>query len=627
MCGIAGKIDWRGQDQTATVARMTERLARRGPDSGSVTALEIATLGHRRLSIIDLRQIADQPMADAAGRTWIVFNGEIYNFRELRSELAREGAVFRTNSDTEVLLTAYAHWGEDCVRRLNGMFAFAIWDSLRRELFLARDRAGEKPLYYAHIADGFLFASQLDALAEDSAISRRVDAQALGGFLGCNYVVGENAMIAGVRRLPPAHTLVVRQGSTATPRRYWSIADSFESAKASSGEREAAEELRGLVDDSVRMRLVSDVPLGAFLSGGIDSSAIVAAMGRDGAAKPETFCMSFAEDGFDESREAARVATHLGTMHRERVTRGDADALAGCLAAWDEPFADSSMLPTYALARFARERVTVALSGDGGDELFAGYDTYVADRLRSALGWLPTVADGPLASALRIFCRPTLGKVAWDEKLGRFLAARGEDFVSAHMGWRRIFSTAEKRALLRPDWRHAAEFDATDRARMAEAEVAGAHELDRAMHIDISTWLPDGILTKVDRATMAWSLEARAPFLDHRLMEYAARLPVEMKMRGFERKRVLKLSQAGRIPPETLVRKKAGFGSPVSQWIRQWRGHPVFGDSRRLAGDFFEPETVDGLWKAHLDGRADNGLKIFGLIAFRAWAERFGLSA
>jgi asparagine synthase (glutamine-hydrolysing) len=629
MCGIAGKLDWRGHDNRQRVSRMNDRLARRGPDSGHVVSLGPMTLGHRRLSVLDLRAIADQPMSDASGRHWIVFNGEIYNFRELREQLARDGAVFRTTGDTEVLLAAYARWGRNCVLHLNGMFAFAIWDAPSRSLLLARDRAGEKPLYYARTPGGLVFASQLDALIEDEAIARKVDPQALGGFLSCNYVAGERAMIAGVRRLAPAHTLVVSDGpSSEEPRRYWSPAAQFESAKAPRDDGDAAEELANLLDDSVRLRMVSDVPLGAFLSGGVDSSAIVASMANAGSALPtKTFCMGFEQALFDESGPAAEIAAHLGTEHHLRTSRGDAEALASCLAAWDEPFADSSMLPTYELAHFARGHVTVALSGDGGDELFAGYDTYAADRIKLATDWLPAAFDRPAAAALGALRRPSRGKLAWEEKLGRFLAARSEDFAAAHMGWRRIFSTEEMKALLRPHWQVAAGFDPADQARALDAEVAGAHPLDRAMHIDIATWLPDDVLTKVDRASMAWSLEARAPFLDHRLIEFAARLPVDMKMRGLKRKWLLKRSQRTRLPAATLARRKSGFGAPVAHWVPQWRQHPVYGNSRILAGDFFEPAAVEALWQAHLSGRADNGLKLFGLIALRDWAVRTGLAA
>ncbi|MBI3506452.1 MAG: asparagine synthase (glutamine-hydrolyzing) [Proteobacteria bacterium] len=628
MCGIAGMLDWRGRDRTGCVSRMTARLARRGPDAGNVVALGPATLGHRRLSVLDLSTVADQPMADPAGRYWIVYNGEIYNFRELRAELARAGAVFRGTGDTEVLLAAYMHWGSDCVSRLNGMFAFAIWDGAARTLLLARDRAGEKPLYYARTPGGFAFASQLDALLEDEAIARRVDPQALGGFLDNNYVTGANAIIAGVHRLPPAHTLLVGpDAQNGEPRRYWSLAAHFEASKAPRDDDDAADELRALVDDAVRLRMVSDVPLGAFLSGGVDSSTVVGSMvAAGGSQQPRTFCMGFDDAAFDESAAAADIAAHLGTVHRQRAARGDADAMEECLAAWDEPFADSSMLPTYELARFARTQVTVALSGDGGDELFAGYDTYVADRVRLAFDWMPAVLDGPAAALLRAVRRPTRGKVAWDEKLGRFLAARGEDFAAAHVGWRRIFSGAEKRALLRPAWQSAAGFDPAERARGLAAEVAGAHPLDQAMHIDIATWLPDDVLTKVDRATMAWSLEARAPFLDHRLIEFAARLPVDMKMRGLKRKWLLKHSQRARLPAATLARRKAGFSSPVANWATHWRRHPIYGHSAKLAGDFFEPAAVEALWQAHLSGRADNGLKLFGLIALREWAGRMGLA-
>lgn len=626
MCGIAGKIDHRGYDNRALVGRMTERLARRGPDSSGVLAVGAATLGHRRLSVIDTRSVADQPMADAIGRFHIVFNGEIYNFREIRDALEREGARFRTLSDTEVILAAYARWGTDCLARFNGMFAFALWDARDGVLFLARDRLGEKPLYYARVPGGTVFASQLDAVCEDTDIERRIDAGVLGRFLDCNYVWGPDAIVAGVKRLPPAHYLLLtRDGGTPAPVRYWSAAPYFAEAKTARDPHEAAEELAALLDDATRLRLISDVPVGALLSGGVDSSAVVASMTRASLGSVETFCMGFDDARFDERAPAARIAAHLSTRHFASTASGGAEAAMACMAAWDEPFADSSMLPTYELARFARARVTVALSGDGGDELFAGYPTYAADKLKAATDWIPNFVDAPAKAVLRAFVKPSFGKVAWDEKLERFLDARTGDFATAHAGWRRIRSRDEKCRLLRHDWRDAVETDAGDAVRPYADEIGEASSLDRALYADLSTWLPDCVLTKVDRATMAWGLESRAPFLDHRVVEFAARLPVELKMRGMSGKRILRDSQRSRLPPETLNRAKAGFGSPVAHWVRAWRDDPAIGDAKALAGDEFEPAAIETLWRDHLDGRADNGLRLFGLVAFRAWARRAGL--
>lgn len=623
MCGIAGRVDRRGFDRRDAVGRMTDALARRGPDARAVETLGDAVLGHRRLSVIDLSTAADQPMFDAARRFCIVFNGEIYNFPDLRAELAALGAAFRTRSDTEVVLEAWKKWGPAALDRFTGMFAFAIWDSLERRLFLARDRFGEKPLYYAHLPGGIAFASQLDALAQDPDVARRVDEAALGHFLAFGYTGTTQAILAGVAKLPPATWACDGPDGFSGPHAYWSLRGHYGQADAPRDLDAAAEGLAAHLDRAAAGQLIADVPVGAFLSGGVDSSAIVASLCR---ARPpetiETFSVGFDVAGFSETEEARRVGAYLGTTHRDRIVASADGASRAWVDAWDEPFADTSMVPTWMLARFARERVTVALSGDGGDELFGGYDTYVADALRRGLAWLPAGILGAASGLVGGVLPARRGKVTWDFKIRRFLdyAARPEEI--AHADWRRIFAPAEIAALLRPTWRHAAEADVYADARRAAEEARDLHWLDRLGYVDLRTWLPDDILVKVDRATMAHGLEARAPFLDHRLAEFAAGLAPELKMAGLARKRVLKRSQRRRLPAATLARRKAGFNAPVADWIEGWSGAL---DARRLAGEFFEPAAIGALIAAHRAGAADNGHKLFALANFALWRDRIGV--
>ncbi len=623
MCGIAGRIDWRGADRRADVARMCDAIAHRGPDARAVETLGAATLGHRRLAIIDLSAAAEQPMFDAARSHAIVFNGEIYNFLDVRAELETKGVAFRTRSDTEVVLEAYKRWGAAALDKFVGMFAIAIWDVAKRELFLARDRFGEKPLYYAELADGFAFASQLDALVADASVPRKLDEAALGHFLAFGYTGGERAILSAARKLPPASWAIYGPNGFSGPRLYWSLLDHYASTSAPRDLGQAAEGLAAHLDRASAGQLIADVPVGAFLSGGVDSSAIVASLCR---ARPpqsiETFSVGFDVAGFSETDEARLVAVHLGTTHRDRTVASADGARRNWAAAWDEPFADTSMVPTWMLARFARERVTVALSGDAGDELFAGYDTYVADGLRRMVAWLPGGVLGGASALAGALLPARRGKVTWDFKIRRFLDYAARPAEIAHVDWRRIFAPAEIAGLLRPAWRRVADADVYADARRAAQEARDLHWIDRMGYIDIRTWLPDDILVKVDRATMAHGLEARAPFLDHRLAEFAAGLAPALKMAGTARKIVLKESQRARLPAATLARRKAGFNAPVADWIENWTGAL---SPEALAGEHFEPAAIAALAADHRAGRADNGHKLFALANFALWRERFGV--
>ncbi len=626
MCGIAGLLSWTTPPDASVVAAMTARLAHRGPDAEGVVALGPLVLGHRRLSVIDTTVANNQPLFDHSGRLAIAFNGEIYNYREVRRQLERSGARFRTQGDTEVILEAYRAWGEDCLARLNGMFAFALWDAPRRRLFLARDRVGEKPLFYVRLAGGGLaFASEPRALRACPGVSAEVDPIGLAHYLTLNYTLGEHTLIQGMRRLSPGHFLLIEEGRAQIEKSYWHLAASFLDKRRFASREAAAEELRALVDDAVRLRLVADVPVGAFLSGGVDSSTVAAAMVH--ALPPEqvhTFSLGFGVPSFDEVDGARSVAAHLGLDHKDRIVAADLEhTWAGLIAAADEPLADTSAIPTYRLAAFAREFVTVALSGDGADECFAGYETYVADRLHRALSWIPAPLARGLHGAVDRLLPVRFSKVSLDYKLRHFLAGLDLSFPRAHASWRNIFSAADRREIMQPHWRELAQSPRADPYSQFEshyAAVAGCHDLDRASYVDIKTWLADDILVKVDRATMAHSLEARAPLLDHRLVEFAAGLPPRWKLNGFRKKHLLKHSQRQRLPHRVLHGKKRGFNAPITQWLSgPLRGFASDALASARLRDYVRPEIVARLWQEQDAAKRDNGLKLFGLVCLSLW--------
>lgn len=605
---------------------MTDRLAHRGPDASGVEDLGPVVLGHRRLSVIDVSETNNQPLFDVDHTVAIAFNGEIYNFREIRAELERAGASFRTQGDTEVVIEAYKRWGEDCLQRFNGMFAFALWDIPRQRLLLARDRAGEKPLFFAEVPGGGLaFASEPRALRAHPQVGREVDPIGLAHYLTLNYTLGRHTLLKGVRRLPPGHWISLEAGRPPVLRRYWDLAAVFRDKPRFFSEADAAEQLLSLMDDAVRMRLVSDVPLGAFLSGGVDSSAIAAAMARElPASQVHTFSMGFGEPSFDEVDSARAVAAHLGLDHKDKIIGSNVEKILQALvAAADEPLADTSVIPTYLLAEFSRQYVTVVLSGDGGDECFAGYETNVADRLHHALRWMPGGLARGLSRVADGLLPVTFSKVSLDYKIRHFLKALHLEFPRAHASWRNIFSPGEREEVMQGWWGDVAGDVAADCFAEFEphyAEVASCHFVDQASYVDIKTWLADDILVKVDRATMAHSLEARAPLLDHRLIEFAASLPPEWKLRGLRKKYLFKESLRGRLPGWVLDRKKEGFNSPMTKWLA--------GPLRPLAQDalhsatlheWVRPDAIERLWREQDARIRDNSLKLFGLICLSLW--------
>ena len=620
MCGIAGILRVDGAPAGADLlGAMTSAIAHRGPDGDGFFCDGSVGLGHRRLAIIDLAT-GDQPMATEDGSVVLVFNGEIYNFRELRRELEGRGATFRTTSDTEVILQAYEAWGVDCLPRLRGMFAFSLWDRPRRRLFLARDRVGIKPLVYAWDGRRLLFGSEIKALLEDPGLPREIDWQALRDFLTLHYIPGPRTIFQAIRKLPPASYLLLDlERGEPEVHRYWDLRFAPDPRPS---EAEWLEGLRWHLTDAVRSHLVSDVPIGAFLSGGVDSSTVVALMAQATEGRVRTFSIGFDDADFDELRHARDVARRYDTQHFEYVVKPNAlDTLPRLAWQFDEPFADSSALPTYYVSKITREHVTVALSGDGGDENFVGYTRYArASRLHEQLDGFPAVLARPL---LRLAARLLPGGVRGQGYLD-MLGAGPVDRYFKLMAYQR---SETLRSLLSPAAREHVEPVVTpDLFRRLAAEGRAPDYVSALQYLDIHCYLPEDILTKVDRTSMAVSLETRVPLLDHVLMEYVATMPTALKFKEGAGKVILKRAMAGDLPAGILERRKMGFGLPIASWFRgeltDYVRDVLDGRRTRQRG-LVDPRAVSALLDEHQGGGRDRSGQIWALLALEEWARRW----
>jgi len=572
MCGLAGYLYWSKQPARDSVERMSEMLIHRGPDDHDAVHLKDISLAHRRLSIIDLSEKAKQPMRSADGRYYIVYNGEVYNFQELKKDLINAGYVFRNSSDTEVVLSAYIHWGADCLNKFNGMFALAIWDNLDRELFLARDRFGKKPLYYHLDPLGRMtFASELTALMENKDISKIISPEGLNCYLALGYILSPMTIYKDVYKLEPAtYMRISQQGAKVEKRKYWHYADCFRN-KTSDREEEIDHKNLYLLEKAVKRRMISDVPVGAFLSGGLDSSSIVALMKKYHSGPLHTFSMGFDESSYNELADADRAAAWIGTDHHNHICKVESgrEMIDSAIDAYDEPFADNSLIPMIEVSRIAAAHVKVVLSGDGADEMFAGYITYKADNYYRYAKMLPISLKKQLVG---IFSRMNWlekgEKLSWPYKAKQFFHGSLYSPEHAHYLWRIIFHPEERVALMGERYRDLI-FD-SDPFRIFQKyyeEVKGLHWLDKNLYVDGMTWLPDDILVKVDRATMRSSIEARSPYLDIDLVNYAASLSPRMKMKGFETKYCLRKALKSILPRFILEKPKSGFNAPTGAWI------------------------------------------------------------
>ena len=625
MCGICGKIYF-DQERRVTeceLVKMSDALAHRGPDGEGAWTNGYVGLAHRRLAIIDLRAVASQPMSNEDGSVWITFNGEIYNFRELRAELEARGHIFRTDSDTEVIVHAYEAYGRGCLDRLRGMFAFAIWDARSHTLFIARDRLGQKPLFYFIDSDRFIFASEIKAILTDPEVPIEPDPIAIDHFLALQYIPAPLTAFRGIRKLPAAHWLEIRNGRVQQGR-YWKLRYT---PKRNMTMQEAIAELQWRIAEAIRLRLVSDVPLGAFLSGGIDSGAVVAYMAQETPRPVRTFSVGFENDAFDERPFARLVAERYHTDHTELLVEAPVtDILPRLVWHYDEPFGDSSAVPSYAIAQLTRQHVTVALNGDGGDENFAGYDRYVTDRLARLGDSIPLGVWNKLPAFVQGLPHGLQQRKSL-QKLRRVAMVMSQPPERRYARWGGHFSLDERQSLYTQDFQ-AAVIDSDPEGVFTELFGHGdaEDETDMALNADVNLYLADDLLVKMDRATMAHGLEARSPFLDHVLMEFVASLPARFKLSGTRKKRILKAALQDLIPEEILQRPKMGFCVPLAQWFRQElreMAYDIMLSPRAMLRDLFRPETVAALLHAHDKGQANHAEHLWDLFMLELWHRRF----
>jgi asparagine synthase (glutamine-hydrolysing) len=646
MCGITGfwqKSRSFSNDRLGSISKaMSDALLHRGPDDGGVWVDEAAgiALGHRRLAIVDLSPEGHQPMVSAGDRYVIVFNGEIYNFLELQKELKSLGYRFRGHSDTEVMLASFCQWGvEGAVKRFNGMFAFALWDTQERVLHLGRDRLGEKPLYYGWVGQTLLFASELKALKAHPEFQAEINRDALTLLLRLRYIPAPHSIYRDIYKLPPG-TLLSWNGNDArqTPIPYWSAKEAAESGTAATfagSEAEAVAEMEALLKDAVGMRMMADVPLGAFLSGGIDSSTVVALMQSQSRQPVKTFTIGFHEQAYNEAKYAQAVAQHLGTDHTELYVT--ADQAMGVIpqlpVLYDEPFADPSAIPTFLVSQLARNRVTVSLSGDGGDELFAGYERYFDGRsVWEKMNWMPPHVR-QVASRVLYAIAPQ-NENGGSTKLGNLLPTKFRYSRAAEQ----LCKLAEVLAISEPE---AICHRFVSHWKKPEAIVIGSCEppiafsdrqhwaslpefTQRMMYLDSITYLPDDVMVKVDRASMGVSLESRAPLLDHRLVEFAWQIPMSMKMDRVQGKRLLRQVLYKYVPPHLVERPKVGFGVPIDSWLRgplkDW-AESLLDPTRLQQEGFFHPEPIQQKWQEHLAGDRQWHHYLWAVLMFQAWLE------
>jgi asparagine synthase (glutamine-hydrolysing) len=633
MCGICG-IAALGEDAAfdeRTIDRMRAALDHRGPDDSGTYVAEFqggqgagrVGLGHARLSIIDLAT-GHQPLSNEDGTVWIVFNGEIYNFQELRPELEARGHRFRTHSDTEAIVHLYEEKGPDCVRDLRGMFAFAIWDGPRRRLFMARDRLGQKPLAYRLEPRRIVFGSEMKAVLRAPGVPRELDVEALHDYLTYQYVPHPKTMFRGIRKLPPAHYLLWEEGQ-ARVEEYWRPPFG-PGARRSEGEY--VDRLRVLMTESVRLRMIADVPLGAFLSGGMDSSIVVGLMAGLSSSPVKTFSIGFEEKRYDELEYARIVARRFGTEHRELVVRPNAvEIIPKLVRHYDEPFADSSAIPTFYVSEMTRAHVKVALTGDAGDEGFAGYPRYRAIKLAQLFDRLPGPLRRGLAGRMWRYFPASVEAKTFRRRLRRLFEALNLPPRERYVRWCAIFDDERKEALYSPELR--ARLAGIRSARVFDEEYEKVAEMDflgATTFVDFMRYLPDDLLVKVDIASMAYGLECRAPFLDHKLVEFIGEVPTGLKLRGMTPKYLLRRAFGDLLPKEIMGRAKMGFGVPIAEWFRgdlKDYVRDALLDSTALGRGYFDPAYVRRLVDEHVSARWDHGYRLWSLLMFELWCREY----
>lgn len=620
MCGICGLYHADGQPvDTALLGRMIATLHHRGPDDEGHWSAGPVGLATARLAIIDLSPAGHQPMSNEDGTVWIALNGEVYNFPELRQQAVQRGHRLASRTDTETILHLYEDLGTDCVHLLRGMFSFALWDGRAQRLFLARDRMGQKPLFYYWDGTRLAFASEIKALLECPWLPREINIEAVPTYLTYGYVPSPDTMFRHIHVLPPGHTLIIEDGRLEVAE-YWDVA--YDKVEYRS-ENECVEELQARLREAVRLRLVSDVPLGAFLSGGIDSTAIVALMSEVSDQPVQTFAIGFAgERSFNELEHARRAADQYSTDHHEFVVEPDAVGLLPKLVwHYDQPFADSSAIPTYLVSQLTRQHVTVALNGDGGDELFAGYERFAAAHLAERWNWVPHDVWRAAGRLLRVLPEST-GYRDVVRRARRFVEAAGLPCLDRYLSWVGLFSADLRRKVLTGR----TEMDVRTSFRRCLDQVKGRDPISQLLYLNTKTYLPDDLLVKTDRMSMAHGLEARSPFLDHELAQWAAGLPIDLKLQGTTTKYLLKRAMRGLVPDGIIYRPKHGFGVPVGRWFRSDLSGYVretLLSSRALDRGYFRPDGLRWLVEQHQTGQRDFGHQLWTLLTLEVWHRIF----
>ena len=624
MCGIAGFTQFNKQiGDSSTLDRMGKAIYHRGPDAGGEYLDEHVGLCHRRLSILDLSSAGNQPMFSSDERYVIVFNGEIYNFQELREDLENQGCVFQTGTDTEVLLALYAVYGENVVDHIGGMFAFAIWDKQKQSLFLARDRLGKKPLYYYPGKDSFVFASELKAILTFSDIPKEIRPDALYDFFAYQYVPDPKTIFKNIYKLEPGYTLTLTRDGM-QKKQYWDVSFGL---KGSTSNEHVRDQLLGLIDKSVKQRMISDVPLGAFLSGGVDSSGVVGLMAKNSKKPVVTCSIGFDSKEYDEVVFAKEIAEQFGTDHHEFTVRKSVeDNLKHIVGFFDEPFSDPSLVPTFFVSELARQKVTVALAGDGGDESFAGYSKYAVDatenKLRQAFPLFIRRSVFPLIAKLFSFSKKQIAR-----KAHTLLTTLSHSPAYGFYLTNSFFKENMWKSLVREEFSNQLAGYHPSSVTLDAYEKSNAPDhLGRILYTDIKTYLPGDILVKGDRMSMANSLEVRAPLLDYNVVEYAATIPSELKLKGADKKHILKQAFSSFLSRDTLYRKKMGFSVPLAQWLREEikpLAEKAILSSEHGLKDYFKEEEIYRVWQEHQSKTFDHSAELWSMLMFQLWFDKY----
>ncbi len=619
MCGLVGLVDFNNSITKNQIFKMNSELLHRGPDSNGIWVEKNVGFGHTRLAVIDTNSRSDQPMMLKDKRYVIVFNGEIYNFKEIILKLKENGEELVTRSDTEVILKSYKIWGEKCVELFNGMFAFAIWDRKKELLFLARDRLGEKPLFYKNNGDTLIFSSEIHVLV-DKLKNSKINNMKIYEFLENNYISDSKTLFDDIKQLPPGNIMIKKKGEKIKLKKYWNLIGFFEN-KIDISQKLAKERLLELFDNSVKLRMISDVPLGVFLSGGIDSAAVAFSMLKR-SKNIKIMTVGFDDSSYDESRDAVKTAEFLGCELQKIYIETDQNKIINAInCASKNLLADNSAIPFWLMSREAKKYVKVSLTGDGADEIFAGYETYIADKLSyKYLKYIPPSCWKIINNLIKKLLPVSFKKISTDFKIRQFTNGMLSKWPESHFSWRKIFNEEDMKNLLCKD--NFDEYKSKFKLLDKKYFKSNLDELDNAIISDIQTWLLECLLVKSDRMSMAHGLEIRSPFLDHNLVEFSASLPSSMKLKGFDKKYILKLSQQKRLHKSILTRKKKGFNAPINLWLnsflKEFAGDMIF--SKRL-NNIFQSNFINKLWNDHQKMKADNSFKIYNLLILSIWLE------